>query len=473
MPPTPSDPVRLLMGFYFFPRGGSAYVARHLARHLPAAGTQVRLITGSVRGTEEHTQAAKFFADVDDLTCVDYTGAVDAWHDGQDPLRHTPPMHASYEDRDGAPDRVLGRVSPAVWAHQERYWRAALARVDARRADVLHLHHLTPQLAPALDTGRPVLVHLHGTELKFLDACRTPSGVRWPHRDWAARFEPLLRHAAAVVAVSPGEAALATELLHVPADRLHVIPNGVDIERFDARERSAERRRAVWRRFLVSEPRGWDESGIVGSLRYTDGDLDRLFPPHGERRVLLCATRFLGFKRLPLLLESFARIRDRVPPTTLVVWGGFPGECEGEHPVAVARALGLDNVVFTGFRGPADLVEGFNAADLLVNAARHEPFGQLLIEAMATGLPVVAAASGGPASFVRSDGDQPTGWLFDPGDDRTLGRCLVAALRGRAELNRRGTRARSYVRERLAWQRVAPAFTHLYRTLLRQAHSTT
>jgi glycosyltransferase involved in cell wall biosynthesis len=459
--------LRILMGFYFFPRGGSAYVARRLALRLPSAGAQVRLITGSLRTNEGHTRADIFFAGIHDVRISDFTPAVQGWSSGQDPLLHHTPLHASYEERDDAPDRVLGQVSPDVWAHQQRYWAEVLRDAHADQADVIHLHHLTPQLAPALETGRPVLVHLHGTELKFLSACREHMTMRWPHRDWARVFTPLLYQVAAVVAVSAGDAALAVDLLNVPAENLHVIPNGIDTEWFDTITLNSAERRALWSSWLVSEPRGWDESGVVGSIRYTERELDRLFPVNGGRLILLCVCRFLDFKRLPLLLESFARITDRIPPATLVIWGGFPGECEGRHPAAVVRDLGLENVVFTGFRGHDDLRLGLNCADLLVNAARHEPYGQILVEAMATGLPIVAADSGGPATFVRPHGQRATGWLFDPDNDASLSEVLVAALRDRRELRGRGARARTYVRENFAWQISVPEFMDLYQKLRR------
>lgn len=466
-------PLRALMAFYFFPRGGSAYVTRYLFRFLTNAGVRTRLLTGSLRSQHEHSDATVFFRGCTDVLPIDYTSAVDAWHGGADPLQAELPLHASYEDRDGAPDRVMGAMSPEILAFQENFWAGVLRRGAADEFDLLHLHHLTPQLAPAIATGKPVIVHLHGTDLKFLDACRD-NEWRWPYADyWLPYFRDLLKHTAQIVAVSPGDAALAADMLRLPADAVTVIPNGVDINEFDTMPVPVLEQRRLWRRWLVTEPRGWDETGEVGSVRYPEVDLDRLFPLDGSRRTVLCVARFLTFKRLTHLLETWARVRDVAPPATLVVWGGFPGEVEGRHPVTVARELGLQDVVFTGFRGHDDLRLAFNMTDLLVNAARHEPFGQLLVQAMACGLPVLAAASGGPVLFVRPDGPERNGWLFQPGATDSFEHQLLDALRDPHELRLRGRNARDRVRGELSWTSVGQRFIDLYQSIVPHVNDTT
>ncbi len=70
-------------------------------------------------------------------------------------------------------------------------------------------------------------------------------------------------------------------------------------------------------------------------------------------------------KRIPLLIRAHARARERFERTApLVLLGGFPGEWEGEHPLAVIRATGDPDVFLAGWRGHEDLPEGLNAADL-------------------------------------------------------------------------------------------------------------
>ena len=151
---------------------------------------------------------------------------------------------------------------------------------------------------------------------------------------------------------------------------------------------SGDERLAHWRRWLVEEPRGWDESGEPGSVAYSDEQLE---PFRDGGPVLLYVGRYTEVKRIPLLIRAHARARERFErPAPLVLLGGFPGEWEGEHPLAVVRETGDPDVFLAGWRGHEDLPAGLNAADLLVLPSVHEQFGAVLVEAMACGLPVVA-----------------------------------------------------------------------------------
>ena len=113
----------------FFPRGGSAHVARALAHELPAHRWDVTILSGSLSGGEVG-DAERFYAGLDVQT-VDFA-AGDA------------PMHPSYEDRPGAPDPVFASLDDAACERHVAAWAAALERAGAASYDVLQLHHLTP-----------------------------------------------------------------------------------------------------------------------------------------------------------------------------------------------------------------------------------------------------------------------------------------------------------------------------------------
>ena len=166
------------MGLLFYPRGGSAHVARNLAAALPAAGWDVTVVCGSLPG--RHGDARAFYKGID-VRPVDMTAALEA----PDPLAVDPPFHPSYEDRPGAPDRVFAALDDDQAERQVRTWESALR--DAGPADVLHLHHLTPlnEAAARVAPEVPVVGHLHGTELLMLEAIAHQPG-RWKHgRAWA------------------------------------------------------------------------------------------------------------------------------------------------------------------------------------------------------------------------------------------------------------------------------------------------
>jgi hypothetical protein len=98
--------MRAVMGLLFFPRGGSAQVARYLARSLPASGWEVTVACGSLGAPGEPSHAGTFYSGVD-VRPLDYTAAAAA----PDPLAAG--FQPSYEDREGAPDVVFGRVGDA------------------------------------------------------------------------------------------------------------------------------------------------------------------------------------------------------------------------------------------------------------------------------------------------------------------------------------------------------------------------
>ncbi|TMK59214.1 MAG: glycosyltransferase family 4 protein [Actinobacteria bacterium] len=158
------------------------------------------------------------------------------------------------------------------------------------------------------------------------------------------------------------------------------------------------------RHWLVDEPQGWNESGIRGSIRYPLEALDAFTSRGGEPvPLLLFVGRYLGFKRIPLLVRAYARARPRFETSVpLLIWGGSPGEWEGEHPYTVARELAVEGVFFSGWRGHDELPLGLSCADVFVGPSVDEPFGLVFLEAMSCGLPVITTCTGGPLSFVNT-----------------------------------------------------------------------
>jgi len=277
------------------------------------------------------------------------------------------------------------------------------------------------------------------------------------------------RRAHQLVAISTHDRDEAVRLLGVSASRVEVISNGVDVELFDRHPLGPEERLARWRAWLVDDPRGWDASGVTGSVRYGADDLAVFADPRtGEASpVLLYVGRFLAFKRVPLLVRAYQRARSSFErPAPLVIWGGYPGEWEEEHPVEVARSGGSEGIFFTGWRGHDELPEGLNAADVLVAPSVDEPFGQVYLEAMACGLPVIATPTGGPLSFVNTAPGRPNGWLVDPDDEAALVAALIEAVNDALERHARGEAAYEQIRGAYAWDTIAARVTSLYEGML-------
>jgi glycosyltransferase involved in cell wall biosynthesis len=445
------------MALMFFPRGGSAQVARYVARALPGAGWDVTLVAGSLGDSSEASNAEVFFQGVEDLRPVDYTEARSA----PDPLASETPFQPSFEDREDAPDRVFAAVSDEDYERLVSFWEGVLRDAGAADADVLHLHHLTPmnEAAARAFPDVPVVGHLHGTELLMLKAIEDgpPSGwtfaSKWAERlrSWAQRCEKLL-------VLSPDAVERVPSLLGVEPSRVVWAPNGFEPEAFDRRPKTGSDRLALWRNWLVEDPRGWDPEADCkpGSVRYSEDELE----PLAEGTVLVYSGRYTEVKRLPLLIRAFARAQDRFEdPAALVLIGGYPGEWEGEHPLSVVRSVGASGVFLAGWRGHDDLPDGLNASDAVVLPSVHEQFGQVLVEGMACGLPCVAVNAHGPATIVD---DGVTGWLVPPDDEDALCSALMEVVGDADERRRRGEAAYEVARERYSWPALVEKLAAVY-----------
>jgi glycosyltransferase involved in cell wall biosynthesis len=439
------------MGLAFFPRGGSAHVARNLAAALPAAGWDVTILSGSAAG---HGDARAFYAGFD-VRPVDMTRALDA----PDPMRAEPPLHPSYEDRPGAADRIFAGLDDDAFELQAASWCRALQSVGAAHADVLHLHHLTPlnEAAARVAPDVPVVGHLHGTELSMLDEIAAEPG-RWPYAEaWVERLRRWAQDCERIILLTESQAERAERLLGVEPDRFALVPNGFDPQVFVPRHVD---HREHWRRHLVTDPQGWAPGKGAGSVRYRETDLDAFGSVREETPVLLYVGRFTAVKRIPLLIEAYEQARPgfntRAP---LVILGGFPGEWEGEHPLEAIGRLGARDVFLAGWHGHEELPNFLASSDVVVLPSVREQFGQVIVEGMACGLPTIAADAFGPAEIVQHG---ETGWLVEPDDVQSLANALVEAVNRPLERRRRGARAALEARARFSWPALAEHVAAVY-----------
>ncbi|MGY2129627.1 glycosyltransferase family 4 protein [Blastococcus sp. SYSU DS0617] len=193
-------------------------------------------------------------------------------------------------------------------------------------------------------------------------------------------------------------------------------------------------------------PRGVDLTQFTPRRR--DEDLRRQLAPGGELVVGVVA-RLAVEKRLHLLAEV-----ARLPGVRLVVVG------DGPQSRRLARAM--PGAVFLGQRTGTELGRIVASFDLFVHPGADETFGQAVQEALAAGVPVVAAASGGLLDLVRHG---ENGWLWAGGDPEVLA-AVVAGLRDdRSALSAAAARARTSVAER-TWARVGDELIRHYGTVL-------
>jgi glycosyltransferase involved in cell wall biosynthesis len=124
---------------------------------------------------------------------------------------------------------------------------------------------------------------------------------------------------------------------------------------------------------------------------------------HGDP-VITYIGRLAREKNLELLLDAWTSIRSRYPSARLVLVGQGPLEEE-------IAGRGLAGVHLTGLLTGRDLAEAYASADLFAFPSVTETFGNVLLEAMASGLPTVVAAAGGVLEFVRHGRNS---WLVEP-----------------------------------------------------------
>jgi glycosyltransferase involved in cell wall biosynthesis len=307
--------VRLLNGVLFFPRGGSAHVARSLSKELTESGWDVSILSGSVPGGPGDADA---FYDGLDVLAVDFTTG-------------DTPMHPSYEDHPGTPDRCFALIDDAEYQTHVAAWEYALRQADAATFDVLLLNHLTPlnEAAARVVPGTPIVGHLHGTELMLLEQIDEGPPAHWIHAGaWARRMRRWARQCTRIVVQTPGNVERAVALLGVAAADCDIVANGFDETLFSPRPVD---RVAIWRRALVEQPQGWRPGEEPGSVAYRAEQVAIL----QDAVTLIAVGRYTAVKRLGLLIEAFARAEQRARHgPALVIVGGYPGEYEGEHPWA-------------------------------------------------------------------------------------------------------------------------------------------
>ena len=266
---------------------------------------------------------------------------------------------------------------------------AARALAEARRfhPDVVYAHFLFPAGAAAAFAARRVGARLvltaHGRDVRNVGAI---PGV-------ATATAASIRRADAVIAVSDFLRRELEAKIPDAEGKVHVIDSGVDLTRFAHRDPAPLRAELGWER--------------PGTHYLCVGTLD-------ER------------KNVVRLADAFARLDEG----SLVFAGDGPlrGQLEGRERVRLLGRVAHEKV--------ADLIA---ASDVVCQPSLIEPFGQAVLEALASERPVVATRIGGPAELVTPE----TGVLVDPGSVESIAAGLAAA----AELPRPNPRARAIAEE--------------------------
>jgi glycosyltransferase involved in cell wall biosynthesis/predicted metal-dependent phosphoesterase TrpH len=192
-------------------------------------------------------------------------------------------------------------------------------------------------------------------------------------------------------------------------------------------------------------------------------DIERFGPAKADRDSfpgkvkVIYAGRLTREKGVHLLAESFLRAHAADPRLHLLVAGGGPEENE-------LRARLGERATFLGWLEDEDLPRAYASADAFLFASSTDTYGQVILEAQASGLPIVAVAEGGPAALIEN---RHTGLLCRPDADHLAGALLQLAASPplRRQLGEAATRA---ARER-SWARSMGQLATGYRRALDSA----
>jgi len=169
-------------------------------------------------------------------------------------------------------------------------------------------------------------------------------------------------------------------------------------------------------------------------------------------------SNFRPLKRIGDVIEVFARIRRAIDARLLLVGDG-PESMKAEQMV---RDLGIsDSVEFIGIVD--DVAPILAAADLLLLPSESESFGLVALEAMASGVPVIASRIGGIPEVVE---DGVTGYLAPLGDVDEMARRSLEILTDRKNAARFSARARERAAKLFDYRTIVPQYESLYRRVI-------
>lgn len=289
------------------------------------------------------------------------------------------------------------------------------------------------------DISTPFIQTIHGVLAdEFIQSSKLPT------RNARTNFTRLLtwhlskiekeagQKATLVVTVSQYSLKKLVELYHIDQKKIRVAPNGVDVEKF--------------------KPLHNDET----FLRH---------PCLKNKQYVLFVGRLVPRKGIPFLIEAAEQIIKERKDTGFLIVGDGPLK---KHLIYLSQEKNLsDHFLFLGDIPDRLLPKLYNSADVFVLPSIQEGQGIALLEAQATGKPVVAFDVGGISEFVM---DQETGLLVEPDSDK-LADALLKLLSDEQMRKRMGRLGRTLVSENFSWDVCAEKMFKIYHEASEYANS--
>jgi len=332
-----------------------------------------------------------------------------------------------------------------------RYWRfahSASKKIEALNKqngiDIIHSNlPLVPSFAIPKDSAKAIVCAVHSTwKGEAMVTKRDNPKELNPNEKSMLRFnfvlrsceKKLMKRSDALIAVSKYTVNELTDLYGIDKNKIHVIYNGVDIERFKPRPNRAELRQ---------------EFGL-----------------ETDHKVVLFVGRLYHRKGIDTLLRAVPPVLKEFSNVKFVISGtGFKQKEESLRNLA--KELDIeDHVKFLGYVPDEKLPLLYSASDIFVLPAIYENFPFAILEAQSTGLPVISTKVGGIPEFLV---DNQNGYVMEPRDPTQLTQRLLALLQDPKLAKTMGDRGRKLIEEKFDWRLITGQVIDLYHKLLEKA----
>lgn len=308
---------------------------------------------------------------------------------------------------------------------------ATLVRDELEGGEILHSHYWDGgYVASRLHTGEPWFHSTHS--LGRIKMRSLPDDATYQYADRIGIEEEVYRGCDCVFALTELEKEQIASLYGVQDSQICIIPPGVDTD--------------------VFQPRG-----LASRYRQLLGLPDQ--------RTVLTLGRLDARKGLDLFLRAAGMLvqRQGLPPISVVMSAGDGSASEAEEHAKLEQLIEefhlSPNLTWLPVLEEASLADYYNAADIFVLPSRYEPFGIVMLEAMASGVPVVATNNGGPATVIEHGVD---GYVGNPSDSSAFAAFIARLLADDEARARFGERAHRKVIADYSWDAVASKFSAAY-----------
>ncbi len=303
----------------------------------------------------------------------------------------------------------------------------ALIRSDY---DVIHVHsfpslHFDISWTIAKMKGTPIVATGH------FDPVLLDEAARKSHKKiyWGVWLKKALKRCRLIAIISE-EKKKYVENFGIPANRIAVIPNGVDLD----------------------ELKG-----------FTKKDTERFETKYRlkGKRVILFVGRITRFKGIDVLIKAMKPLLEKDKNLTLMVVG--PVDDQG-YLTEIKKMVRLPNVVFTGPLERKQVLSAYNASSIVILPTRGEVFGITLVEGMMFKKIVIGSRIGGIPDIID---EGKTGYMFNVGDSNGLRRKIEYALKNYQKLGNVRNNAYKKAVNKFSWKKIAKDIEKVYRSELR------